>query len=49
MGSAQVVARCGLRRTTEISKKEFSKACDIVMHDIYVDDCISGTQSVEET
>ena len=36
-------AEYGLRRTAEISKKEFPKVCDIVMHDIYVDDCMSGT------
>ena len=35
------------RRTAEICKEEFSRAYEIVMNDMYVDDCFSGTCSAE--
>ena len=40
------LAECGLRRTAEVSKNE---AYDVIMHDTYVDDCMSGTDSYEQT
>ena len=43
------LAECGLRRTAELSKDEFPKAYDVIMHDTYVDDCMSGSESHERT
>ena len=43
------IAECALRRTAEISRTEFPKACDVIIHDTYVDDCMSGTESLEKT
>ena len=39
----------GIRRTAEISHDEHPKAYDVVMHDTYVDDCMSGTEGLEST
>ena len=43
------LAECGLRKTVELSKAEFPLAYDPVINDTYVDDCISGTDSYEQS
>ena len=43
------LAEFGLRRTVELSRDEFPLAYDPILHDTYMDDCISGTESVEKT
>ena len=39
------LAQTGLRKTAEITKNRFPRAHDIIMGDIYVDDCMSGEKS----
>ena len=41
-------AECGLRKTAIASEKEFPDVHRIIMKDLYVDDCISGENSIEE-
>ena len=41
--------QCGLRRTAEKCKSEYPKAHDVIMNDMYVDDCLSGDPSWDET
>ena len=43
------VAQCALRRTVELCKDEFPKAVRPILEDTYMDDCISGTESPEQT
>ena len=43
------LAECGLRKTAELTRAECPKAYDVIMNDIYVDDCLSGEDSVDET
>ena len=40
------LAECGLRRTAELSKDEFPRAYEVVMYDTYMDDCISGEETL---
>ena len=47
MRSSRNLAECGLRRTAEICKEKFPPAYEIVINDMYVDDCLSGTCSAE--
>ena len=42
------IAVCALRRTAELIKDDYPEAYDIIMKDIYVDDCLSGKDSEEE-
>ena len=42
------IAECALRRTAELTKSDYPKAYDIIMKDVYVDDCLSGKNSEEE-
>ena len=42
------IAGCALRRTAELTKDDYPEAYDIIMKDIYVDDCLSGKDSEEE-
>ena len=42
------LAECGLRRTVALGRDEFPKAYDVVTHDTYVDDTLSGAESLEE-
>ena len=41
-------AECGLRKTAIASKQEFPDVHRIIMKDLYLDDCISGENSIEE-
>lgn len=43
------IAECGLRRTAELSRDKYPKAFNTIMHDCYVDDLITGSESEEET
>ena len=43
------LAECGLRKTAELTQSECPKAYDIIMNDMYVDDCMSGDDSFDET
>ena len=42
------LAECGLRKTAELTKTDCPKAYDVIMNDIYVDDCLSGNNSGKE-
>ena len=42
------IAECALRRTAELTKSDYPVAYDIIMKDIYVDDCLSGKNSEGE-
>ena len=42
------LAECGIRKTAELTREEYPKAYNVIMKDIYVDDCLSGADSVEE-
>ena len=42
------IAECGIRKTAEVTRSEYPEAYDIINNDIYVDDCLSGDQSVSE-
>ena len=42
------LAERGLRQTAELIKSEFPRACEIIMNDLYVDDCLSGEDSLDE-
>ena len=42
------LAECGLRKTAELTKSECPRAHNIIMNDIYVDDCLSGEKSMDE-
>ena len=42
------LAQTGLRQTAEKTKKRFPRAHDIIMKDMYVDDCLSGANSYDE-
>ena len=41
------LAECGLRRTAELSKEEFPRANEIIQDDTYMDDCLSGENSLD--
>ena len=43
------LAECALRRTAENCRNEFPSAYDVLSHDTYVDDCMSGTEGFEQT
>ena len=43
------VAQCALRRTVELCQADFPRAVRPILEDTYMDDCISGTGSSEET
>ena len=40
------IAECGIRKTAEITRLEFPKAYDVIMNDTYVDDILSGDNSL---
>ena len=42
------MAECGLRRTVELCKNEFPLAYDPIVHDTYMDDCVSGTDTSDQ-
>ncbi len=42
-------AECAIRRTAELSGDEYPDARDAIVSDTYVDDCLSGTESKEDT
>ena len=42
------VAEYGLRKTAELTKSIYPKAYNVVMKDIYVDDCLSGCNTPKE-
>ena len=42
-------AECALRRTAELSRSIYPEACSAIVDDTYVDDCFSGTDSLEDT
>ena len=42
-------AECMLRRTAGISKDKFLKAYDVIMNNMYVDNCLSSTEGYELT
>ena len=42
------LAECGLRRTAELCKNECQKAYSIILNDMYVDDCLSGANTLRE-
>ena len=41
------LAECGLRRTAELSMTEFPRAYEIIKSDTYMDDCLSGEDSLD--
>ena len=41
------LAEVAIRKTAELTKNEYPKAYPVIMHDIYVDDCLSGANSVK--
>ena len=43
------VAQCGLRKTAEIHQEEFPSVYEVISKDTYVDDCMSGAQSWNES
>ena len=43
------LAECGLRRTAELSRDKFPEACEVIINDTYVDDCMSGTEHLHES
>ena len=45
--SSGSLAERGLRLTAELNKALYPRACDIIMNDIYVYDCLSGENSYE--
>ena len=42
-------AECALRRAAELSRDDYPDVCDVINNDTYVDDCLSGTMSSDET
>ena len=42
-------AEVALRRAAELSRDEYPEVCDVINNDMYVDDCLSGTISSDET
>ena len=42
------LAECGIRRTAELCKNEFPKAYEVILNDMYVDDCLSGANTLKE-
>ena len=43
------LAVCWIRRTAELGRNEFPDVHDVIIHDTYVDDCLSGSDSYEQT
>ena len=41
------LAEVAIRKTAELTKDRYPKAYPVIMNDIYVDDCLSGTNSVK--
>ena len=41
------VAESAIRKVAEINKEKFPKAYEVITKDFYVDDCLSGAESVE--
>lgn len=41
-------AEYGIRKTADLSKQQFPEVFNIINKDIYVDDCLSGEQTVED-
>ena len=39
------IAECALRRTAELTKDDYPLAHDVIMNDVYVDDCLSGNHT----
>ena len=42
------VAECAVRKTAELTKELYPKAYDVMMDQLYVDDCMSGANSEKE-
>ena len=42
------LAECALRRTAELTKSEYPLAHDVIVNDVYVDDCLSGSNTENE-
>ena len=42
-------AECALRRVAELSRSTYPEASSSIIDDTYVDDCLSGTSSTEDT
>ncbi len=42
------VAEYGLRKTAELTRSMYPKAYDVINKDIYVDDCLSGSNTIKE-
>jgi hypothetical protein len=41
------LAEVAIRKTAELTKSDYPKAYPVIKHDIYVDDCMSGTNSLK--
>ena len=41
------LAECGLRKTAELMKSVYHNACNVIIHDIYIDDCLLGDCTYE--
>ena len=39
------IAECGIRKTAELTKVQYPEANDVLLNDLYVDDCMSGSNS----
>ena len=39
------IAERGIRETARISKEKYPKVYDVIINDIYVDDCLSGART----
>ena len=42
------VAESGIRKTAELTKADYPRAYDVMMDDLYVDDCLSGANSEKD-
>ena len=42
------VAESGIRKTAELTKTQYPRAYDVMLEDLYVDDCMSGASSQKE-
>ena len=41
------LAEVAIRKTAELTKARYPEAYSVIMNDIYVDDCLSGTDSAK--
>ena len=42
------MAECALRRTAELTKSDYPLAYNVILNDVYVDDCLSGSSTENE-